>query len=87
MRTRLVANKCDLPERPIPKEDIQQLCDEQGFIGWIETSAKEDVNVSKAMRYFIFTRHPPHPPSRPHQRTKYLTISFVSMLIIRGIII
>jgi hypothetical protein len=46
----LVANKCDLAERPIPKEDIQQLCDEHGFIGWIETSAKEDVNVSKAMR-------------------------------------
>eukprot|EP00035_Acanthoeca_spectabilis_P021134 m.436521 g.436521 ORF g.436521 m.436521 type:complete len:216 (+) comp17987_c0_seq1:247-894(+) len=49
----LVANKCDLAERPIPKEDIQQLCDEHGFIGWIETSAKEDVNVSKAMRYLI----------------------------------
>eukprot|EP00040_Diaphanoeca_grandis_P015069 m.76735 g.76735 ORF g.76735 m.76735 type:complete len:212 (-) comp24928_c0_seq1:353-988(-) len=49
----LIANKCDLPERPIPKEDIQALCDEQGFIGWIETSAKEDVNVSKAMRYLI----------------------------------
>lgn len=45
--------RCDLAERPIPKEDIQQLCDEHGFIGWIETSAKEDVNVSKAMRYLI----------------------------------
>jgi len=49
----LVANKCDLPDRPIPKEEIQALCDEQGYIGWIETSAKEDVNVSKAMRYLI----------------------------------
>lgn len=49
----LIANKCDLPDRPIPKEDIQALCDEQGFIGWIETSAKEDVNVSKAMKYLI----------------------------------
>jgi hypothetical protein len=48
-----VANKCDLPDRPIPKEEIQALCDEQGYIGWIETSAKEDVNVSKAMRYLI----------------------------------
>jgi hypothetical protein len=45
--------RCDLPDRPIPKEDIQSLCDEHGFIGWIETSAKEDVNVSKAMRYLI----------------------------------
>lgn len=26
----LVANKCDLPDRPIPKADIQALCDEQG---------------------------------------------------------
>jgi hypothetical protein len=29
------------------------VCDEQGFVGWIETSAKEDMNVTKAMRFLI----------------------------------
>lgn len=29
------------------------MCDEQGFVGWIETSAKEDTHVSKAMRFLI----------------------------------
>jgi signal recognition particle receptor subunit beta len=49
----LVANKCDLPARPVPTEEIQQMCDEQGFVGWIETSAKEDTHVDKAMRFLI----------------------------------
>jgi len=49
----LVANKCDLGDRPVTSEEIQSMCDEQGFVGWIETSAKEDVNVSKAMIYLI----------------------------------
>lgn len=49
----LVANKCDLPARPVSNEEIQAVCDEQGFVGWIETSAKEDMNVTKAMRFLI----------------------------------
>ena len=39
--------------RPVPTEEIQAMCDEQGFVGWIETSAKEDTHVSKAMRFLI----------------------------------
>ena len=34
-------------------EQIQAMCDEQGFVGWIETSAKENTNVETAMRYLI----------------------------------
>mmetsp|Transcript_8901 Transcript_8901/g.22954 ORF Transcript_8901/g.22954 Transcript_8901/m.22954 type:complete len:205 (+) Transcript_8901:172-786(+) len=49
----LVANKCDLKDRPVSEDDIDSMCQEQGFIGWIETSAKEDVNVEKAMVYLI----------------------------------
>jgi len=49
----LVANKCDLAQRPVTTEEISAMCDEQGFVGWIETSAKEDVNVAKAMRFLI----------------------------------
>jgi hypothetical protein len=29
------------------------VCDEQGFVGWIETSAKENMNVNKAMQFLI----------------------------------
>eukprot|EP00039_Didymoeca_costata_P018673 m.334491 g.334491 ORF g.334491 m.334491 type:complete len:205 (+) comp17365_c0_seq1:327-941(+) len=49
----LVANKCDLPQRPVTSEEIKAMCEKEGFIGWIETSAKEDVNVAKAMRFLI----------------------------------
>lgn len=49
----LIANKNDLQDRPVSKEEIQAMCDEQGFVGWIETSAKDDTNVTTAMRYLI----------------------------------
>lgn len=49
----LIANKCDLDDRPVPEEEINALCNEQGFVGYIETSAKEDVNVEKAMKFLI----------------------------------
>eukprot|EP00051_Salpingoeca_urceolata_P027674 m.482706 g.482706 ORF g.482706 m.482706 type:complete len:202 (-) comp22642_c0_seq1:133-738(-) len=51
----LIANKCDLPDRPVPSEEIKAFCDDHGFIGWIETSAKDDVNIDKAMRFL--TQH------------------------------
>lgn len=33
----LVANKCDLPARPVPTEEIQAMCDEQGFVVRMDT--------------------------------------------------
>lgn len=35
--------------RPIEKEAIDNLCKENGFLGWTEMSVKEDVNVSETM--------------------------------------
>lgn len=46
--------KCDLSvDKHVPKEEIQQLCDDHGFIGWVETSAKDDINIDNAMKYLI----------------------------------
>lgn len=40
-------NKCDLPDRPVTKEDAQQLCD-QLKVKYIETSAKTNMNVMES---------------------------------------
>ena len=48
----------------------------QGYIGWIETSAKEDVNVNKAMRYgplIVATRQNDTDPRAPTVQTACCT--------------
>ena len=64
----LIGNKIDL----VPdgweksKEEMEQFCQENGFIGYFETSAREAINVSEAneflMKYIIdHDIHPMHP--------------------------
>eukprot|EP00732_Lithocolla_globosa_P007447 Lithocolla_globosa_v1_NODE_9534_length_694_cov_6.644757.p1 type:complete len:210 gc:universal NODE_9534_length_694_cov_6.644757:637-8(-) len=49
----LLANKCDLKSRPVSDEEIDALVKDNGFIGWFSTSAKDNINIDKAMRMLI----------------------------------
>jgi small GTP-binding protein len=49
----LLANKSDLLEEPQEKEKLDRFCEEHGFIGWFETSAKDHVNVDEAGAYLV----------------------------------
>jgi len=49
----LLANKCDLAEGPIDKEMMDHFCKEHRFIGWFQTSAKENINVEEAGRFLV----------------------------------
>lgn len=32
---------------------IDEFCKERGFIGWFETSAKENINIDEAARFLV----------------------------------
>jgi len=51
----LLANKCDLiPDYATQKKsEHDTFCDEQAFIGWCETSAKENINIEKSLRMLV----------------------------------
>ncbi|PRP77305.1 lightoid-like [Planoprotostelium fungivorum] len=49
----LLANKCDLAEQPLDKAYMEQFCKENGFIGWFETSAKDNINVDESGHYLV----------------------------------
>lgn len=51
----LLANKSDLldPKSPLDAEQLDIWCDECGFAGWEETSAKENINIDKAVSFLI----------------------------------
>jgi len=51
--TLLLANKCDIPGVVIDKEALDRFVKENGFIGWFETSAQQNTNIDKAMKYLI----------------------------------
>ncbi|XP_063811223.1 ras-related protein Rab-7L1 isoform X2 [Pseudophryne corroboree] len=49
----LLANKCDLSPWAVSKEEIDQFSKENNFIGWTETSVKENKNINESMRVLI----------------------------------
>ncbi|XP_018604075.1 ras-related protein Rab-38 [Scleropages formosus] len=46
----LLANKCDQGRDVLTNNGIKmdQFCQENGFVGWFETSAKENINIDEA---------------------------------------
>ncbi len=52
----LLGNKCDLPKSPALLNgagDVDAFARERGFVGWFETSAKENVNVDESVGFLI----------------------------------
>jgi len=45
----LLANQSDLLDKPLDKEKMDQYCKENCFITWFETSAKDNIGISKAV--------------------------------------
>lgn len=50
----LIGNKCDLiKERGIKAEMMDKYCEENGFVGWFETSAKDNVGIDQAAKCLV----------------------------------
>ncbi|XP_006628180.1 ras-related protein Rab-38 [Lepisosteus oculatus] len=53
--TVLLANKCDQGRDVLTNNGIKmdQFCKENGFVGWFETSAKENINIDEAANCLV----------------------------------
>ena len=49
----LLGNKCDLDEAEIDKSQLDKFCNQKGFAGWFDTSAKLNINIEKAARFLV----------------------------------
>uniref|UniRef100_A0A8C5LT84 Ras-related protein Rab n=1 Tax=Leptobrachium leishanense TaxID=445787 RepID=A0A8C5LT84_9ANUR len=49
----LLANKSDLTPWTVTREEIDKFSKENNFIGWTETSVKENKNINEAMKVLI----------------------------------
>eukprot|EP01100_Stratorugosa_tubuloviscum_P004353 TRINITY_DN2085_c0_g1_i1.p1 TRINITY_DN2085_c0_g1~~TRINITY_DN2085_c0_g1_i1.p1 ORF type:complete len:189 (+),score=76.34 TRINITY_DN2085_c0_g1_i1:83-649(+) len=51
----LLANKCDLAIDGFFRtpQQMEQFCEENGFIGWFETSPKENVNIDQSIQFLV----------------------------------
>jgi len=52
----LLANKCDLPDAADflqNRDQMDRYCTDNGFVGWCETSAKDNVNIDKAAKMLV----------------------------------
>ena len=51
----LLANKCDLGKESFDKTDqeMNEYCEQHGFIGWFETSAKENKGIDDAAKALV----------------------------------
>ncbi|NXF48753.1 RAB32 protein, partial [Oceanites oceanicus] len=50
----LLANKCDQKKDGSQNpSEMDQFCREGGFVGWFETSAKDNINIDEAARFLV----------------------------------
>jgi len=51
----LLANKCDLAKEGFARNAamMDKYCEEHGFVGWEETSAKDNINIDKAAKFLV----------------------------------
>ena len=49
----LLANKCDLPNPAVNKDQLDAFCKEHGFVCWFETSAKDNTNIEEAVKGLV----------------------------------
>ena len=47
--------KCDLDKdySAYNNEQMNEFCKDNGFVGWFETSAKDDINVEQAVKFLV----------------------------------
>lgn len=47
--------KCDLAKENLTNnnEQMNEFCKDKGFVGWFETSAKDDINVEQASKFLV----------------------------------
>jgi Ras-related protein Rab-32 len=47
--------KCDLNKEGLANNHshMDEFCKDKGFIGWFETSAKENINVEQAAKFLV----------------------------------
>ena len=61
----LLVNKCDIGKLPKTVQEMDAFCKEHGFIGWYETSAKANINVSTAFSRLLDAIERVEVPSAP----------------------
>ncbi|XP_033099421.1 ras-related protein Rab-32-like isoform X2 [Anneissia japonica] len=71
----LLANKCDQAKEGLVQNNSQmdEYCKDKGFIGWFETSAKENINIDEAARFLvtsILTNDKENPVDRDQDKDK-----------------
>ncbi|KAG0230747.1 ras-related protein rab-32-like protein [Mortierella sp. GBAus27b] len=49
----LLANKIDLQEQGLDSEEMDRFCEENGFLKWFGTSAKDNSNIEDATRFLL----------------------------------
>ena len=51
----VVSLQCDQPKEGLMNNasQIDEFCKERGFIGWFETSAKENINIDESARFLV----------------------------------
>jgi Ras-related protein Rab-32 len=49
----LLANKCDLAKQAISPEIMDAFCREHGFLTWFATSARDNINITKAVDFMV----------------------------------
>ncbi|XP_033726811.1 ras-related protein Rab-38-like isoform X1 [Pecten maximus] len=51
----LLANKCDQAKEGLVNNSshMDEFCREKGFVGWFETSAKENINIDESTRFLV----------------------------------
>eukprot|EP00052_Salpingoeca_macrocollata_P034533 m.11814 g.11814 ORF g.11814 m.11814 type:complete len:224 (+) comp6590_c0_seq1:205-876(+) len=51
----LLANKCDMAKEGLVRnsQQMDKYCEEKGFIGWFETSAKDNLNINDACQFLV----------------------------------
>ncbi|XP_034270776.1 ras-related protein Rab-38 [Pantherophis guttatus] len=69
--TVLLANKCDQDQELLVNNGFKmdQFCKDNGFVGWFETSAKDNINIEEAARclvkHIISSNSEPGQPIKP----------------------
>ena len=49
----LMANKCDLPDLKVPRQKYSSYVQENGLLGWYETSSRDHSNISLAIKRLV----------------------------------